>query len=775
MNTHQLNRTIVVFLMLFPVLFGQLQLITGYIIDKDTNQPIVGANIYIMGTDVGSSSDENGKFTINWPGSFPVKMKVSHIAYEGLERSIYSAGTFSFRITANILEGQTITITGKRGKAGKDISSSVENISVKKAEIRGIRDISEILREMEGVTIATATTGEQRVSIRGSNPNEVSVYIDGIKMNRSLDNEANLALIDLNDLEHVEVVRGGASILFGAGNFGGVVLMKTKKLDHNSFHISRSIGITDNSDQDLSAAVSLKAGLMSFGGRFSEKSRLYDGQTLYTTMFENFATRLEAKKVIGNVRVIQQENTIEFRSGGIRSGDKMNSQQFQVEGELPFIKEIDFQWGRRNWYWNDQFFSNVSRILEDTSSTVRLSKTFEWKNLNGTIQAAEERQYFSGNQKFTDSYSSRNWTDVAVLRQRDRGWAGVLRFDQNKPVDDIDFVRFEVGIRSSKSTYDHDQEIIVNDSIVFKERILYNIQENIPLKTFRLGISAEGRSPRGNQFNIFFNQGSSHRTPTLNDRFLWGIGLDQMEDYFTHIKRTRPPHPEAQAGHDMKILNVKRILTLMQGGLKREYLTTTELNTTLRIDQLNTSLFTSLEVGIGIFRNSYLNKVAYRAIPSGLVAPFNTTTAWMNGIEANVKTYAWDNSFKLEMNTMWLSPNDANVFKDKPSSRSNIILDFHKGWAHVNLSYIKQGPQMNVRSGVILIQDKSTSNTNVTLSVAKRFWLMDFTLSYTIRNLFSNIPVIVNANNISPDGSFNYYDAHRRLLSLKISLSEPEL
>ena len=758
--------------MLSFILYGQSQTITGYVIDKETNQPILGVNILLVGTGIGSSSDENGKFIINWTGSFPVKLKVSHIAYETMERSINSSGKYPFRLTTKILKGQEITITSNRGEARKDISSSVEIVSVKKAEIRGIRDISEALREMEGVTIATSTTGEQRVSIRGSNPNEVSVYLDGIKMNRSLNNEANLALIDLNDLEHVEVVRGSASILFGAGNFGGVVLMKSKKLDHNYVHVYKSIGITNINDQDLSTAVSLKAGPMSFGGRFSGKSRLFDGQTLYTTLFKNFATRLETKKVIGIIRVIQQDNTIKFRSGGIRSADKMDSHQFQVKGDLPYVKEFNFQWGRRNWHWNDQFFSNAYRILEDTSSTVRLSKTIKWKNLSGTIQVEEERQYFSGNQNFTDSYSSRNWTDVAILRQRDRGWAGVLRFDQNNPVVDIDFVRFEVGMRSSKSIYDHDQEIIVSDSIVFKERILYNIQEQTPLKTFRLGISAEGRLPKGNQFSVFFNQGYNHRSPTLNDRFLWGIGLDQLEDYYSRLKRARPSHPEAQAGHDLKIINVKQIIALMKGGLNREYVTTTELNTQLKIDQINTSFFTSLEVGIGIFRNSYLDKVAYRVIPGGLVAPFNTTTAWMNGIEVNAKTYAWDNSFKLGMSMMWLSPSDANVFPDKPSSRSNFIADYRKGWVHINLSHIKQGPQKYMRSGVLLNQDEAISNTNATLSLNKRFWLIDFTISYAVRNLFSNTAVIVDANNISPDGSFNYYDAHRRLLSFKINLAE---
>ncbi len=78
--------------MLSFILFGQSQTITGYVIDKETNQPILDANILLVGTDIGSSSDENGKFIINWTGSFPVKLNVSHIAYETMERRIKLLG-----------------------------------------------------------------------------------------------------------------------------------------------------------------------------------------------------------------------------------------------------------------------------------------------------------------------------------------------------------------------------------------------------------------------------------------------------------------------------------------------------------------------------------------------------------------------------------------------------------------------------------------------------------------------------------------------------------
>jgi hypothetical protein len=81
----------------FNLIVGQVQTITGYVIDGRTNQPIIGANILVVGTESGSSSDEDGKFSIKWSGVFPIKVKITHIAYEALEQSINNSGTYSFR------------------------------------------------------------------------------------------------------------------------------------------------------------------------------------------------------------------------------------------------------------------------------------------------------------------------------------------------------------------------------------------------------------------------------------------------------------------------------------------------------------------------------------------------------------------------------------------------------------------------------------------------------------------------------------------------------
>ena len=98
------------------------------------------------------------------------------------------------------------------------------------------------------------------------------------------------------------------------------------------------------------------------------------------------------------------------------------------------------------------------------------------------------------------------------------------------------------------------------------------------------------------------------------------------------------------------------------------------------------------------------------------------------------------------------------------------ILDWRKGVFHLNLSHIYEGPQAYQRGGVEIRQYDSRKNTNLTLTLTESIWLFDVSASYSIRNLFSNQITFVDFAHYSND-PFNYYEAHRTLFSLKLTLS----
>ena len=762
------NRLFALTIFMFYLGYAQSQVIRGVVFDVETNQPVEGANIFIKDTYVGTVSDQRGRFTILWTGEYPITVQITFMGYKNFERTIHEPKNMMVALLPQVLEGEKVIVSGTRGLVEQEVQSKVESVSLRKIEQRGLRDISEVLQEMEAVTITTTEVGKQYISIRGSNFNEVSVYMDGVRLNRAIDGAANLAGVDISNLERVEVVRGGATTLFGPGNFGGVVLLYSKNPDKNRISFARTVGITEDSDQDLTGALTMKIGPLGLGGRYSGKSRLYDGRTLYTTIFNNVNSSADLKTSELSVRYLGLKNVIEFPSGAIISSDQTEVFQGAFSGSLLNTKSWYLHGGTRTWRWEDSFFSNISRDLTDESALIKLRKSTTFKNLTATLQYEEEVQSYAAKQFITDSYTAFSWSDSAELKQTDRGFAGVLNFQAVTPAPTIELFKMEVGMRRSSARYSHEQTIDEYIGPDLNKTVLYDFDSSVPLTTFRLGTYLEGQF-QGNTIIVYFNQGYNQRAPTLNDRLLWGSTFEQTKDYYTNIEGLKNAAEGAyRATLENQLAELSQVIESMAEGLAKEYATTSEANAKLMLNMENSLIFSSAELGLGIFRSHYLDKIAYQEIQNNLIAPYNVLTAWLNGFEISAMLLSWNNQLQVNGSFTRIFPSDNAVFPNKPGSMMNLRIDLRKSWYHINLSHVYLGKQDYLRGGLSLQALDPQNSTNITVSVHKQIWLFNLSCSYAIRNLFSNESTVVQPDS----GPFNYYESHRELLTFKLSFTE---
>lgn len=111
----------------------------------------------------------------------------------------------------------------------------------------GVSSVSEELDKSVGVQInryggmGTFAT----VSIRGSNPNQVQVYLDGVPMNRAMTGVTNIEDLPLDNIEFIEVYRGFVPADFGQAGIGGAVNLVTRKDMKETFSASASYGSFD--------------------------------------------------------------------------------------------------------------------------------------------------------------------------------------------------------------------------------------------------------------------------------------------------------------------------------------------------------------------------------------------------------------------------------------------------------------------------------------------------------------------------------------------------
>src|SRR5262245_43407048 len=91
--------------------------------------------------------------------------------------------------------------------------------------------VEDVLRTVPGVEIRrSGSIGKtSSISIRGANPNQVQVLVDGVRVKSPTTGQADLSDISPDLIERIEVIRGPQSTLYGADAIGGVVNFITKK------------------------------------------------------------------------------------------------------------------------------------------------------------------------------------------------------------------------------------------------------------------------------------------------------------------------------------------------------------------------------------------------------------------------------------------------------------------------------------------------------------------------------------------------------------------
>jgi vitamin B12 transporter len=169
---------------------------------------------------------------------------------------------------------QEVVVTAARvAQKLPDTLPSTTVISRADIEASPATDLPDLLRTFSSFNIAqTGPLGSQTsVFVRGANSNQVLVLIDGAPLSRADFGLAPWELVPLGQIDHVEIVRGNLSSLYGAQAVGGVVQIFTKHGagasaafsggSHGALDLSASIGRRFGSAEaplDISGSVSGK-------------------------------------------------------------------------------------------------------------------------------------------------------------------------------------------------------------------------------------------------------------------------------------------------------------------------------------------------------------------------------------------------------------------------------------------------------------------------------------------------------------------------------------
>ncbi|MFH0988416.1 MAG: TonB-dependent receptor [bacterium] len=239
--------------------------IRGTAKDATRSEALIGANIILEGTTIGTVTDLEGNFVIRKVPAGKFNVIARFVGYKNLSKEVTVAAgrpaTVDFVLTATTVQLDEVVVTGQGFATEKRrLASTVESVSAKDLENIPVKTLDAVLQgRIPGMTALQqggAPGQGARILTRGvkgafSQTTPV-IYVDGIRVDNSMSylssngtgGTRSTALADImtGEIDRIEVIKGGAAAtLYGSEAANGVIQIFTKKGTPGAIRWSASI------------------------------------------------------------------------------------------------------------------------------------------------------------------------------------------------------------------------------------------------------------------------------------------------------------------------------------------------------------------------------------------------------------------------------------------------------------------------------------------------------------------------------------------------------
>lgn len=254
--------------------------ISGYVFDKSTGEALIGANIFLKGTERGTSTNVAGFFTIPKlvPGTYTISCQ--YIGYKTWSKNIVVTIEPSEHVQINLepetLKGQEIVVTAEKKRTIDQLfSKPVSKVELSSRDISAIPQIAEadLLRALQTLPgVLPVSDFSSALYIRGGTPDQNLFLIDGADVYNPEHAFGIFSTFNTDAIKSVELSKGGFGAEYG-GRLSSVLDITNIDGNRKEFEGTTSISL-------LSAKTTLQMPLGSIGSLSGSFRRTYFDKTL---------------------------------------------------------------------------------------------------------------------------------------------------------------------------------------------------------------------------------------------------------------------------------------------------------------------------------------------------------------------------------------------------------------------------------------------------------------------------------------------------------------
>lgn len=724
----EIKNFITIILLIFSQLVVAEELVvTGKVRDINTHNEIPGVNIFIKDTSVGTASDFAGRFTLKIAKpNLQQLITFQHIGYYSRDIRLDSLKTLrNIYLQPRVipLKGLEIEAAGTNLEIKKDLPQAITLLGAENFEIRGFVDAGDFLRSEHSVQVDEAVSGKKTLAIRGGNPDEVMVLYNGIKMNSIFDNIFDLSLVELEDVERLEIIKGSNTTLFGAGAFAGIVNIVPKLKQDYHIRFQQRVGTYRSGNWGISFYQPIKRLHASYSFKNGATRRVFAENDAADDFMVNRSTHHSASLIydFSDKKVQNSKNTLAamFIKSDLNfenerdqeSIDQLNQiVSLKYEGDILWLKNLNISGAVRQ-LDEDQLlvvnpqksmFKNNRKILND-SYLFNAEKIMSLKLINLLLSY----QFENAELKFRDDYIKTAWQNAQLNRQH-HGLVAITKIHAPGGSDFIQFFDFDFSLRYDQVHDEKNNQAFDNAAaaMAFPELNAENEWKNSSAKfsTFLNG------SHEDLNFNAYLNYGRNIKFPTL---------LQQISQPYFSLSKYAVPNLNPEKNSSM------------------------ELGFEMTRNIKGNRTFSGWMFSGNYFKNYYENKFRMFYFPGTPIAYFdNVMNARIGGLEVRGSIFSFQKKVTVEMGLSQYNISEPAAFPFKSDFKFTTDLKIdHAGYAF-QLHFFNESEQTGwVRGSLDKFYEVTLPGfSDIDLHLTKTFEVFKLKLMFnaSVRNLLND-------------------------------------
>ncbi len=210
--------------------------ITGKVSDKATGLPIAGATVSIPDLKIGANTDDKGLYTLKYLPAGKYLIQVSCVGYASLTETIDldNAYTVDFKLSASNYELGDIVVTATGNTTTRQRTPLPVTVIAQNKILEGSSNtVIDEIASQPGINETTEGAGTTKPQINGLGFDRVLTLTDGVPQEDFQWGDDHGILIDPYAVNDAEIIRGPASLQYGASAEAGVISFKSEPFPEN--------------------------------------------------------------------------------------------------------------------------------------------------------------------------------------------------------------------------------------------------------------------------------------------------------------------------------------------------------------------------------------------------------------------------------------------------------------------------------------------------------------------------------------------------------------